>query len=194
MTSVASGGATERITARTFSRVLRAGSGTPARYSSTFFGAAVLFVPEPGSREILFFMRRKTRPQPSPQYEAQSYVRSDLLRRHRLRNLVDAGPRGCSLQRVVHVADVLHAFVFQPCTEGGCALLGEDGDAVFPGGASAEHAVELDACFGSELQVLDELRIANARRQIDKRLAGCARRSAVVIERFLLRVGLRPFE
>src|SRR5271167_3369057 len=161
MTSVASGGTTDRITVRTFSRVLRAGSGTPARYSSTFFGAVLPFI----------------------DVSSRASAARLLPRRHRLRHLVDAVP-GCGrLQRVVHVADVLHAFVFQPCTEGGSALLGEDGDAVFPGGASAEHAVELDACFGSELQVLDELRIANARRQIDKRLAGCARGSTVVIER-----------
>src|SRR5271166_1297983 len=93
MTSVASGGATDRIAARTFSRVLRAGSGTAARYSSTVFGAALLFVPEPRPPAIAFFMRRKTHPQPSPQYEAQSYVRPDLFRRHRLRHLVDAVPR-----------------------------------------------------------------------------------------------------
>src|SRR5271166_1829632 len=138
MTSVASGGATERITARTFSRVLRAGSGTDARYSSTFFGAAVVFINQ-SSRE------RAARLLPC---------------RHRLRHLVDAVPRCRGLQRIVHVVDVLHAFVFQPCPEGGCALLSEDRDAVFPGGASAEHTVEFHAGFGGELQVLDELRVA----------------------------------
>src|SRR4029077_9923081 len=39
MVSVASRGTAERIAARTLFKVLRAGSGTPARYSSTLFGA-----------------------------------------------------------------------------------------------------------------------------------------------------------
>src|SRR5579863_233508 len=43
MTSVASGGTVDRIAARTLFNVLRAGSGTAARYSSTFFGL-VLFI------------------------------------------------------------------------------------------------------------------------------------------------------
>src|SRR5882762_8938661 len=43
MASVASGGTAARITARIFFKVLRAGSGTPARYSSTFFGATLPF-------------------------------------------------------------------------------------------------------------------------------------------------------
>ena len=74
------------------------------------------------------------------------------------------------------------------------ALLGEDGDAVFPGGASAEHAIKLHARFGGELQVLDEFGIAYARRQIDEWLAGCAGGGAIVIERFLLAVGLGALE
>src|SRR5271167_477243 len=141
MTSVASGGTTDRITERTFSKVLRAGSGTPARYSSTFFGAVLPFI----------------------DVSSRASAARLLPCRHRLRHLVDAVPRCRGLQRIVHVADVLHAFVFQPCAEGGCALLGEDGDAVFPGGAPAEHAVELHAGFGSELQVFNELGIADPR-------------------------------
>jgi len=39
MVSVASGGTADRMAARTLFKVLRAGSGTPARYSSTLFGA-----------------------------------------------------------------------------------------------------------------------------------------------------------
>ena len=50
MVSMASGGTAERITLRIFCKVLRPGSGTPARYSSTFFGAALPFV-----RELFFF-------------------------------------------------------------------------------------------------------------------------------------------
>src|SRR6266852_3020831 len=43
MASVASGGTADRITARTLFKVLRAGSGTPARYSSMFLGTEFVF-------------------------------------------------------------------------------------------------------------------------------------------------------
>src|SRR5579863_4312349 len=48
MVSVASAGAADRITARILFIALRAGSGTPARYSSTVFGGLVFafFMPE----------------------------------------------------------------------------------------------------------------------------------------------------
>src|ERR1035437_5078372 len=46
MVSVASGGKADRIAARSLFKVLRAGSGMPARYSSTFFGAALPFAAE----------------------------------------------------------------------------------------------------------------------------------------------------
>src|SRR5208283_5747972 len=78
-----------------------------------------------------------------------------LPRSRRLRHLVDAVPGCRGPECIVHVVDVLHALVFQPRPEGSRALFGEDGDAVFPGGTSAEHAVELHACLGGELQVLD---------------------------------------
>src|SRR6266403_931834 len=47
MHSAVSGGTADRIAARIFFKVPRAGSGTPARYSSTFFGATLLFALEP---------------------------------------------------------------------------------------------------------------------------------------------------
>src|SRR5271165_5782435 len=56
MTPDASGGTADRIAARTLFNVLRAGSGTPARYSSTFFGAALPFAAELRSPEFPFFM------------------------------------------------------------------------------------------------------------------------------------------
>jgi hypothetical protein len=43
MTSVASGGTTDRILTRIVFKVVRAGSGTPARYSSMLFGASLVF-------------------------------------------------------------------------------------------------------------------------------------------------------
>jgi hypothetical protein len=42
MTSVASGGTAERMVARIVFKVVRAGSGTPARYSSMLFGASLV--------------------------------------------------------------------------------------------------------------------------------------------------------
>src|SRR6266571_2350578 len=55
MVSVASGGATDRIKARILFKVLRAGSGTRATYSSTSFGATLRFAAEP--RAFAFFIR-----------------------------------------------------------------------------------------------------------------------------------------
>lgn len=57
MTSVASFGTAERITLRTFFKVLRAGSGTRARYSSTLAGGAIFFAEEDRARETAFFIR-----------------------------------------------------------------------------------------------------------------------------------------
>src|SRR5271157_1460513 len=56
MASVASCGTAERIAARTFFRVLRAGFGTPARYSSTFFGTMPPFAAEPRALGFAFFI------------------------------------------------------------------------------------------------------------------------------------------
>src|SRR5438105_10918518 len=57
MVSVASGGTADRIAARILFKVLRAGSGTPARYSSTFFGAPAPFAAGPRWPGFTFFMR-----------------------------------------------------------------------------------------------------------------------------------------
>ena len=55
MVSVASGGTAERIAARSLFKVLRAGSGMPAKYSSTFFGAALPFAAELRLPDFAFF-------------------------------------------------------------------------------------------------------------------------------------------
>jgi hypothetical protein len=59
MASVASGGTAERIAARILFKALRAGSGTPTRYSSTFFGARLplAFAAELRVADFDFFMR-----------------------------------------------------------------------------------------------------------------------------------------
>jgi hypothetical protein len=54
MASLASEGTTDRIMARIFFRVLRAGSGTRARYSSTFF-ATFLLALDPRLTDFAFF-------------------------------------------------------------------------------------------------------------------------------------------
>src|SRR5580700_8206687 len=46
MVSIASDGTADRIATRILFRVLRAGCGTPARYSSTFFGTPLPFAAE----------------------------------------------------------------------------------------------------------------------------------------------------
>src|ERR1700730_5392315 len=57
MASVASGGTADRIAARILFKVPRAGSGTPARYSSTFFGAPLPFAAELRLPDFTLFMR-----------------------------------------------------------------------------------------------------------------------------------------
>jgi len=74
MVSVASGGTAERIAARILFKVLRAGCGTPARYSSTFFGAPLPFAAELRLLDFTFFMREMLRELPlqvhAPDYRA----------------------------------------------------------------------------------------------------------------------------
>ncbi len=56
MVSAAPGGTADRIAARILFKVPRAGSGTPARYSSTFFGARFPFAAELRLPDFTFFM------------------------------------------------------------------------------------------------------------------------------------------
>src|SRR5580692_4644860 len=56
MASVASGGAADRMAVRIFRKVLRAGSGMAARYSSTVFGGFLPFAEELRF-DFAFFMR-----------------------------------------------------------------------------------------------------------------------------------------
>src|ERR1019366_443716 len=85
----------------------------------------------------------------------------------RLGNFVNAVPRRCGLQSVVHVRDVLYALVLQPRFKCLPALFGEDWNAVFPSRAAAKHAIELHAGFRGKLEVFDELGVADASRQVD---------------------------
>jgi len=61
MTSVASGGTAERIVARILLKVVRAGSGTLAMYSSTSFGATLAFAVERLLPDFAFHRGRLSR-------------------------------------------------------------------------------------------------------------------------------------
>lgn len=61
MVSVASDGTADRIAARILFKVLRAGSGTPARYSSMLFGALSPFAIEARVPDFVVFMRAMLR-------------------------------------------------------------------------------------------------------------------------------------
>src|ERR1700722_1584573 len=75
------------------------------------------------------------------------------------------------LEGVVDVVDVFYAGGVEPVFEGLCSLLGVDGDAVLPGGAAAEDAVEAGSGFGGELEGLDEDGVGDAGGEIDEGLA-----------------------
>ena len=98
-------------------------------------------------------------------------------------------PTGGGLQVVVDVVDVLHAFGLEPLAEGGCALLGVDRNAVLPGGAAAQDAVELHSGFSGQFERLAELRVADAGRQINERLGGDVGGFVEQLDRFFLGVG-----
>jgi hypothetical protein len=80
MVSVASAGTAERIAARILFKVLRAGSGTPARYSSTFFGAALAFAAELRLPAFTFFMRTILQKPPLPVHAPDRHELSDVGR------------------------------------------------------------------------------------------------------------------
>src|SRR5258708_6101643 len=58
MVSVVSAGTADRIAARILFKVLRVGSGRPARYSSTFFGVPLALAAELRVPDFTFFMRQ----------------------------------------------------------------------------------------------------------------------------------------
>src|SRR5439155_21891439 len=74
MVSVASGGAADRIAMRILLKVLRAGSGIPARYSSTFFGAPSAFGAELGPPDFTFFMPELLQKLPLQVHPQPAYV------------------------------------------------------------------------------------------------------------------------
>src|SRR5438445_6444460 len=74
MVSVASGGAADRIAMRILLKVLRAGSGIPARYSSTFFGAPLAFAAELGPPDFTFFMPEMLQKLPLQVHPQPPYV------------------------------------------------------------------------------------------------------------------------
>src|SRR5690348_12307245 len=89
-------------------------------------------------------------------------------------NAVEAEPRLGGGQALVHVVDVGDALLAEPLLEGLQPLLGVDGNAVFPGGAAAEHAGEVGAGLGGELERFVEGVVADAGGKIDEGLLGHA--------------------
>ena len=79
-------------------------------------------------------------------------------------------------------------------TEGLLALLGEDGDAVLPGGAAAEDAVELGAGLARQFEGFDEDGVGDAGGEIDEGLVGHAFGVAEVLQGFGAGVGLLALE
>ena len=78
--------------------------------------------------------------------------------------------------------------------EGFCTLLGVDGDAVLPGGAAAEDAVELGAGLAGQLEGLDEDGVGDAGGEIDEGLVGHALGVAEVLQGLGAGVGLFALE
>src|SRR5579872_7531934 len=107
-------------------------------------------------------------------------------------DLVVPGTGG--FQRAVDVLDVLDALRLEPIPERRCALLRVDGDAVLPGGAAAEHAVEAGAGLGCQFQRLDEDRVRNAGREIDEWLVRRGGRYPEMLQRLGAGVRLFAFE
>ena len=103
-------------------------------------------------------------------------------------------PGAGGLQGVVDVVDILHAGGFEPTAEGFLSLLGKDGDAVLPGGATAEHAVELGARLARELEGLDEDRVGDASGEVDERFVGHGFGIAEVLQGLGAGVGLLALE
>ena len=79
-------------------------------------------------------------------------------------------PRGGGFERGVDVLNVAHAFILQPIFKGLGTLFGIDGDAVLPGGAAAQNAVEFSAGFARQFQGFDEHWIGDAGGKINERL------------------------
>src|SRR6266702_1187118 len=103
-------------------------------------------------------------------------------------------PGASGLEGLIDVVDVLDAGGLEPVAEGLFTLLGEDGDAVFPGGAAAEDTVEFGAGLAGEFKGLDEDGVGDAGREIDERLVGHAFGVAEVLQSLGASVGLLALE
>ena len=91
-------------------------------------------------------------------------------------------PGAGGFEGFVDVLDIFDAGGVEPLFEGVGALHGVDADAVFPGGAAAEDAVELGTGFGGELEGFDEDGVGDAGGEIDERLVGHGFGVAEVLE------------
>jgi hypothetical protein len=103
-------------------------------------------------------------------------------------------PRVGAFEGVVDVVDVFDADGVEPVFEGLRALLGVDGDAVFPSGAAAEDAVEAGTRFDGQFEGLNEDGVGDPGREVDEGLVGHRGGVAEVLQSFLAGVGLFALE
>src|SRR6266403_2857934 len=111
MVSVASGGTVDRIAARILFKVLRAGSGTPARYSSTFFGAPLPFAAELRLPDLTFFMRAMLQEAPIQVYASARRARRAAVR-HEKRHSVFRHTCTCPYNRDYRRGEIREARIF----------------------------------------------------------------------------------
>src|SRR6185437_10363723 len=114
------------------------------------------------------------------------YFNVGLVACHRrFPHFIEREPRRGGFQPLVYIVDVLYAFALQPFPESVSALLGIHRDAVLPGGASAEDAIEFHAGFCRQGERLIELGIADAGCKINERLCSYGSGAAEVLHGFL---------
>src|ERR1700683_3925911 len=110
---------------------------------------------------------------------------------HRL-DSVNRIPRSSGLQLAVHIINILHSFSLQPRTESRRTLLRINRNAILPGRAPAQHAVELHSRFAGQFESLAELGIANARRKINEGPGSDVRSLVEQVNGLLLAISFLP--
>src|SRR5712692_4744206 len=107
----------------------------------------------------------------------------------RLRSPIEAVPGPRRLQARVHGLDVGHSFAGEPLLKRREAFFGVYRYAVFPSGAAAEYAGEMDAGFGGPLERLGELLVADTGAEVNEGPAGGLGGGAVALQGFLPGIG-----
>src|ERR1039458_5513569 len=133
--------------------------------------------------------RRAKKRIPSSTKEHILTVRDRSVRRRNAQLLV---PRAGRLYPGVDRGDVAHAVAPQPLFEGFEPLSGVNRNAVFPGGAPAEHSAVAGTRLPGNRQRFEELGIAHAGGEIDEWFGGHPSGLAEVLAGFLPRIRLLP--